>query len=230
MRTSEQLARYAATRRAKEHAKALAAGRIPGQKGTPKRISDEQRAASLAKKRKRDSASSLRIRTAARAAKAIAEGREPGKAGNPKKFTEEQRKASLKKIHANYREKNINRIRARDARIKQELRATPEGRKYLRELAVVHGAQRRAWKNNAPGTHTAADIKALFFEQKGLCGLCDLPLDGNNYHVDHWKPLSKGGSNSKDNLKLLHPKCNLMKHDKLPEELKLGARICFWTH
>lgn len=80
----------------------------------------------------------------------------------------------------------------------------------------------RAIKRGSSGTHTADDIKALFFEQSGLCGLCDLPLDAEKYHVDHWKPLAKGGSNDKSNLKLLHPRCNLSKGAKLPEEYNVA--------
>lgn len=167
-------------------------------------------------------ASNSARRSAKRAAKAIADGRDPGKCG-PRKFSDEELQASRKKVHKRFREKHLESRREYERKWKENLRSTPEGRKYLQELAVVHGAKRRAQKAGCSGSHTAADIRALYFEQKGLCGLCDLPMDEKNFHVDHWKPLSKGGSNDKGNLKLLHPKCNLMKHDKLPTELSLRS-------
>lgn len=223
MHTAEQKAKYVATAKAKRHAKALAEGRTPGVVGTPLRITEDQRVISLAKKRKRDTKNSLKCRTAKRAAKAITEGRTSGKCGT-RKYSEEERKVSDKASQKRFRDKHGARLQEYQRKWKEELRATPEGRQYLRDLAIVHGAKRRAQKAGANGTHTAADIRQLYFEQKGCCALCELPFDHEKaFHVDHWKPLSKGGSNGKENLKLLHPKCNLMKHTKLPEEFKIGA-------
>jgi len=198
-------------------------------------------------------------RSAIRAAKALEEGRIPGKPGK-KAVSVEERKLLDKAAQKRFREKNIDRIRERDAAIKRKERSTPEGaqkhrdkqKAYAsknkekmsekhkiwaeenkgrrseynkkrfqekREEYYVYGREYRARKLNAPGTHTSADIRALYFEQKGCCALCELPfLDEKTFHVDHWKPLSKGGSNDKSNLKLLHPKCNLSKGAKLPEE------------
>lgn len=164
-------------------------------------------------------------RSARRAAKAIEEGRTPGKPG-PRKYSNDELALSTKAVHERFRVAHLEERREYERKWKENLRSTPEGRKYLQEMAIVHGAKRRAQKNGANGSHTREDILALFFEQNGKCGLCDTALDADKYHVDHWKPLSKGGSNDKSNLKLLHPKCNLMKHTKLPEELKLGDKKC----
>lgn len=221
-KTPEQKARYVANAKAKRHAKALAEGRMPGQIGTPIRVTEEQKAISLAKKRKRDSINSLKIRTAKRAAKAIAEGRIPGKPGK-KAVSAEERKLLDKAKYERFRQKHKERRREYERKWKEELRATPEGREYLRMLARAHGAKRRAQKRNSPGTHTADDIRALFFEQNGKCALCDLPMEEKGFHVDHWKPLSKGGSNDKSNLKLLHPRCNLSKGAKLPTEINVRS-------
>lgn len=135
-------------------------------------------------------------RSAKRAALAIVEGRIPGKCG-PKALSKDEK--------ISRRRENYNRWR--------------EGHK---DVDAVRSRNRRALKKGNGGSHTAADIRELFFEQKGLCGLCNLKLDADNFHVDHWKPISKGGSNDKGNLKLLHPMCNLMKSDKLPEELAIA--------
>ncbi len=161
-------------------------------------------------------------RSAKRAVIALAEGRTPGMTG-PRKYSAEELAISTKEVHKRFRAKHLESRREYERKWKEKLRSTPEGRDYLRELARVDSARRRALKRGCDGSHTAADIRALYFEQKGMCGLCDLPMDAKDFHVDHWKPLSKGGSNDKSNLKLLHPKCNLTKHTKLPSELKIGV-------
>ena len=152
-RTPEQRAKYVANAKAKRHAKALAEGRVPGQIGTPIRVTEEQKAISLAKKRKRDSISSLKIRTAKRAAKAIAEGRIPGKAGQPARLTSEERAANLKKSYTKYRLKNLTSINKRDAEKKRKARATLEG--ALKHRAAI--SKLRAKRKAAPGTHTATE-------------------------------------------------------------------------
>lgn len=86
----------------------------------------------------------------------------------------------------------------------------------------VHNRNRKARKRRNGGTHTAADIVALKKLQKGKCAFfahCGQPLmkgRKKNYQVDHIIPLSKGGSNGRENLQLLCPSCNLSKHDHDP--------------
>lgn len=83
---------------------------------------------------------------------------------------------------------------------------------------------RRARKRNAQGTHTAADIQAQYERQKGRCYYCDTKV-GNTYHIDHVIPLSRGGSDSHENLVIACPPCNLSKGDKLPHEWVQGGRL-----
>lgn len=78
-------------------------------------------------------------------------------------------------------------------------------------------AKRRAAELNAPGSHTAEDIKALYVRQRGKCTACCAALL-KRYHLDHIIPLSSGGSNYPDNLQLLCPPCNLSKGTKHPIE------------
>jgi 5-methylcytosine-specific restriction endonuclease McrA len=75
----------------------------------------------------------------------------------------------------------------------------------------------RARKANAPGRHTAADVAAIRAEQGNKCFWCGEPL-GRSYHVDHYIPLSKGGSNWPENLDVSCAPCNQSKGDKLPGE------------
>jgi 5-methylcytosine-specific restriction endonuclease McrA len=84
----------------------------------------------------------------------------------------------------------------------------------------------RANRSNAEGTHVGADIDLLYRVQEGRCAYCDTDLS-TGYHVDHFNPLSKGGTNWPDNLRLSCPKCNLRKHNKLPEVWML--EVASWS-
>ena len=59
----------------------------------------------------------------------------------------------------------------------------------------------------------------LLKKQKGKCNWCNLNfLDGDSIHTDHITPKQAGGSNSFDNLQLLHKHC----HDaKTKSDLKV---------
>lgn len=57
------------------------------------------------------------------------------------------------------------------------------------------------------------------------CQICGATVkDGAKLHIDHIKPLSKGGTNEENNLQVLCQQCNLEKHnrtDLLHDKLKL---------
>jgi hypothetical protein len=89
------------------------------------------------------------------------------------------------------------------------------------ERATAFGRNRRARLRNADGSHTAADIIAIFESQRCMCVNCKKKLfksGKNKYHVDHILALSRGGSNDKYNLQCLCPSCNLRKNAKDPLE------------
>jgi 5-methylcytosine-specific restriction endonuclease McrA len=50
--------------------------------------------------------------------------------------------------------------------------------------------------------------RAMFRRQRGLCWLCDKPMDPKHVSPDHLTPVSKGGRNLPYNKKLAHPLCN----------------------
>jgi hypothetical protein len=77
--------------------------------------------------------------------------------------------------------------------------------------------RRRARKLSAGGTFTPADIEAIRVAQGNRCYICHKPL--KKYHIDHFIPLAKGGTNDPGNLRLACPKCNMGKSDKHPFEL-----------
>jgi hypothetical protein len=68
-----------------------------------------------------------------------------------------------------------------------------------------------------PGDNTRDEVRALYEGQGGLCLWCKTPV-GNNYHIDHIVPLSRGGSNWPENLCITCPTCNISKGARLPQE------------
>ena len=78
--------------------------------------------------------------------------------------------------------------------------------------------QRRVRKTEADLDYkiTSNRIDQMLKEQNFTCKYCEKPLV--EYHVDHVVPLCKGGDNSKENLVIACPKCNLSKGGKLLSE------------
>lgn len=58
-------------------------------------------------------------------------------------------------------------------------------------------------------------VKSLLFMQKGKCAICSCFL-GGKYHLDHIKPLARGGEHTRLNVQLLCPSCNVKKWAKDP--------------
>ncbi len=75
--------------------------------------------------------------------------------------------------------------------------------------------RRRARRLNAPGTHTAQQIKDLLQKQSFRCAYCRKSIK-SGYHVDHIIPLSRGGGNGVTNIQILCPHCNCSKNAKDP--------------
>ena len=85
----------------------------------------------------------------------------------------------------------------------------------------VYELKRRALKRGAfVADVTADDVERMLREQRGLCVApgCGCSLSESGYHVDHVIPLSRGGTHEPANAQLLCPRCNLKKHDLMPEE------------
>lgn len=136
-------------------------------------------------------------------------------AENPKKFLDRGRA---------YREANKDKISAtgREYRAENHKRIIEKKRAYHAanpEKHSVNCRNRRARDRNADGKHTAADIRAIFDNQRGLCANCHTKLiksGKDKYHVDHIIPIARGGSNWPSNLQCLCPFCNLSKNAKDP--------------
>lgn len=85
----------------------------------------------------------------------------------------------------------------------------------------VAKSKRRALKRLVGGTYSRDDLHMLYNEQEGRCAYCGITLFWSikgDIHVDHVIPLSRGGSNSPDNLALACQRCNCSKKEKLISE------------
>jgi len=97
-----------------------------------------------------------------------------------------------------------------------------------REVARSAGRNYRARSKAAEGFHTADDIEAILVRQNFRCNYCSTDISGQNRHIDHIKPLAKGGSNWPNNLQGLCAPCNFRKRDTDAEEFekRVGAPSC----
>lgn len=86
-------------------------------------------------------------------------------------------------------------------------------RDCLRPLRAANAARRRA---AGVSYVSPAIIGRLMYRQLGNCGCgCGRSLV-HGYHIDHWNPIANGGRHEEANLRLLTPRCNLLKGKKLP--------------
>src|ERR1700685_1798492 len=58
-------------------------------------------------------------------------------------------------------------------------------------------------------------IVILWQRQRGICCLCPRAMTWGEFHVEHRRPVSKGGKHELANLGLAHPGCNLSKGSKV---------------
>jgi 5-methylcytosine-specific restriction endonuclease McrA len=121
------------------------------------------------------------------------------------KIYRESKKETLKPYFAKYRAEHKEQ-RSAYASIYQK--ANPEGK-------IRSESKRRALKLQSIGELSKGLSEKLFKLQLGKCPCCRLSL-GKNYHMDHIMPLTKGGTNTDDNIQLLRAVCNLQKSNKHP--------------
>lgn len=121
-----------------------------------------------------------------------------------------------RKARRNYRKKNADCLRQYDA-----IRYDRNPERALRSARA-----RRARKNGADGSYNQTDIDRIVKAQRNRCAYCRTKLTGGA-HIDHIKPLSKGGSNFPANLQLLCATCNLTKHaaDPLDYARRIGKLL-----
>lgn len=137
---------------------------------------------------------------------------------NSTKAWVERNKERLRENSKQYQLDNLSRIRERNRqdRLNNPEKYKERNRKRYesnKEYFNIAWHKRRARLANAEGSYTKGDIDFLFESQKGKCPICNCSIK-NGYHIDHKTPLSKGGSNSKENLQLTCGSCNTSKGNK----------------
>ena len=126
------------------------------------------------------------------------------------------REANREKIRESrraYRDTNREKIRASKKRYRDanKEKILEKSRAYYAanpHKFLIHGQRRRARERNADGSATAKDIQSRLDAHGHKCIFCGSTED---LHLDHVKPLSKGGSNWPSNLAPACGPCNLSK-------------------
>ncbi len=123
--------------------------------------------------------------------------------------------------NALYRKINAEKIKERrTARRKEKGDALREqSRNFYKRNKERMRPQRKAAKamrRSALGSVTKQDVETLLHLQKWRCAACKADVKKVGYHLDHIFPLSKGGTNDRNNLQILCPACNLSKSAKHP--------------
>jgi 5-methylcytosine-specific restriction endonuclease McrA len=101
-------------------------------------------------------------------------------------------------------------------------RATPKGQaaaKAARERnrVAMRPARRRSESKRRAAKRGSAvvvtvDPLVVLERDDGVCGICGADVDPMNFHVDHIRPLARGGNHSYANVQTAHPSCNVRKH------------------
>jgi hypothetical protein len=85
------------------------------------------------------------------------------------------------------------------------------------------GHARRARLKKAGGRFTKHDIRRIFIEQNRRCAYCNSSIK-HGFHIDHFIPVARGGSNWPDNLRLACAPCNFKKSKRSPEEFMASIK------
>lgn len=73
--------------------------------------------------------------------------------------------------------------------------------------------RRRAWKRDG-GTDITSDFLIELWNSTSICAICEKEL-GSERHLDHILPLCLGGLHRKENVRFVHPHCNMQRPRKV---------------
>lgn len=148
-----------------------------------------------------------------------------------KYMQDEGRKEARKEYLAQYYQEHIQEISEQHRQYyldHQEETCERQGL-YLRTeqgrmVSRAHKHRRKAQKKASEGSYTSQQLQEQFQRQKGKCYYCKKKL-AQGWHADHVTPLSKGGSNTIENIVIACQTCNLHKSAKLPHEWLENGRL-----
>jgi 5-methylcytosine-specific restriction endonuclease McrA len=130
----------------------------------------------------------------------------------------EKARAAMRRWRKAHPEKHNADSRAYYARHRDE--ALVQSAAYHRahpEIRKASDSRRRLWKIGTGASYTAAEWLALVGSYGGRCGYCHQPLP---LHADHRVPLSRGGSNTIDNIIPACARCNTRKGQSTEAEFR----------
>ncbi|MER9768954.1 HNH endonuclease [Mesorhizobium sp. M0189] len=134
---------------------------------------------------------------------------------NPEKNRDSQRKHYARNI-----EKQRERSRLNHAARRQEEKEYSRlySKKFPERKRASEGKRRAQKRGCGGGSYTPQDIREIINLQDNRCAYCRVKLRGFNFHIDHIKPLARGGSNDRRNLQVTCARCNISKGAKDPLE------------
>lgn len=114
--------------------------------------------------------------------------------------------------NAEYYQQNREKI------IKQSL-AYSKTEKGIASKKNVSNRRRLIKRDGSVDTNMILEMK----NKNNRCYWCDNKLIDNNYHLDHYIPLSKGGKHTIENIVISCPSCNIRKSNKDPYKFALSV-------
>lgn len=152
--------------------------------------------------------------------------REKKRAAKKRQWANSDKAAEVRRA-TEWKAANPDKVRASDFRRNQRIRTSPElrskatcrVRKWAQanpEATAAQRARRRAREMSAEGEYSRQDVHAILHLQEHKCFYCFSKL--TRFDVDHWIPLSRGGSNRPENIVVCCDSCNSSKGARLPWE------------
>lgn len=139
-----------------------------------------------------------------------------------KRYVQENREkvsASRRRYYLENKERLLQQSKDHRERNKEKyFEMNKRWRENNRDRVRLLNRNRKRKIRKAEGSHSICDIRRLKKLQRMTCAACYVKFKGDEYHVDHIYPLSRGGTNCKKNLQLLCPSCNMSKGAKMPED------------
>jgi 5-methylcytosine-specific restriction endonuclease McrA len=154
-----------------------------------------------------------RMRNGMRRPRTICEDCAAGKRAAYKEHNKEQikaRSAAYREAHREEIAEKQRRWREQNPERYYEIHAAAKKRNKIALRAAAH--RRRLQRDAAPGTYTAKEWQELKVQYDYRCLMCYRREPEIILTVDHIVPISKGGSNTIDNLQPLCKGCNSRKH------------------
>lgn len=100
-----------------------------------------------------------------------------------------------------------------EKRREQYLRWKQRDPEKARAVGAKANRRRRARKHSAPRDNYT--LQQIWERENGKCCLCRKGVRIVEAHIEHWVPLSKGGRDTLENVRVAHPSCNQRKAVKM---------------